>query len=71
MKKIKESIQDQPKPEEPNVEEKPEEPKVEAKPGGKAKYPLKIDYTNVRCGLSTIHDLHRRITILERKLGFK
>ena len=29
--------------------------------------PLHIDYSGVRCGLSTIHDLHRRITILERK----
>lgn len=26
-----------------------------------------IDYSNIRCGLSTIQDLHRRITLLERK----
>ncbi len=28
-----------------------------------------IDYTGIRCGLSTIQDLHRRITILERKIN--
>lgn len=27
-----------------------------------------IDYSKIRCGLSTIQDLHRRVTILERKL---
>lgn len=27
-----------------------------------------IDYSNVRCGLSTIQDLHRRITLLERAI---
>ena len=35
-------------------------PKPEASP--------EIDYSNIRCGLSTIQELHRRVTLLERKL---
>jgi hypothetical protein len=27
-----------------------------------------IDYSGILCGLSTIQDLHRRITLLERKM---
>lgn len=42
---------------------KPEE--VVAKPVVKEE---PIDYSNVRCGLSTIQDLHRRVTLLEQKL---
>ncbi len=30
-----------------------------------------IDYTGVKCGLATIQDLHRRLTICERKLKLK
>ena len=39
------------------------------KPPEVAKVELPIDYAGVFCGLSTIHNLHRRITIIERKLG--
>jgi len=39
--------------------------KHEFKPGGKAP-DAPIDYSDIRCGLSTIQDLHRRVTILER-----
>jgi len=28
-----------------------------------------IDYSNVRVGQSTVEDLHRRVTLLERKLN--
>ena len=41
---------------------------AEAKEAEAAK-PLAIDYTGVRCGVSTIHDLHRRLSIVEHKLG--
>ena len=28
-----------------------------------------IDYSDIRCGMSTIQELHRRLTIVERQLG--
>lgn len=37
----------------------------------KAEEPLNIDYSGIRCGLSTIQDLHRRVCIIEHKLGIK
>jgi len=42
-----------------------------AKPEQEKKHeePLDIDYTGIMAGMSTVHDFHRRITILERKLG--
>ena len=43
--------------------------KAAEKPPEEAKVELPIDYADVFCGLRTIHDLHRRITIIERKLG--
>ena len=43
-------------------EEKAEEQK-------KVEQPEAIDYTGVLCGISTIHDLHRRVTLLERKIN--
>ena len=33
------------------------------------KEPLNIDYSGIKCGVSTIQDLHRRISIIEHKLG--
>ncbi len=41
----------------------------EAKAKKKAEEPLNIDYAGVRCGQSTINNLHARICIIERKLG--
>jgi len=43
------------------AEDEAEEPK-------EAAAPLNIDYSGVRVGLSTIQDLHRRLTIVEHRL---
>ena len=45
--------------------------KASAVKGKKKNEPLNIEYTGVRCGLSTIHDLHKRLFIVEKKLKLR
>ena len=60
------------KPEDPaaTLTGKPTPPEKGAEPvKEKPEEPLNIDYTGIRCGVSTIQDIHRRVCIIEHKLG--